>query len=114
MTATLQGAAPAVVAHGRTRMLHRVIMMLAIIVAAVAMTYLIGSGEFERKGTLVVPGTYHAIEGHRPRQPAGTRAEEHSGAHLPGERDVDLRGDPGGHGQAGAADLHGHVHRRHV
>ena len=61
MNATVQAAIPTVPAHAGKRMLHPVVMMLAIIVAAAAMTYLVGSGEFERKGPLVVPGTYQAI-----------------------------------------------------
>jgi uncharacterized ion transporter superfamily protein YfcC len=59
--ATRQATAPAATGHRRAHMLHPVIMMLAIIVAAVAMMYLIGSGEFERHGALVVPGTYQRI-----------------------------------------------------
>ena len=42
-------------------MLHPVVMMLLIIVGAIVLTYVIGSGEFERKDGLVVPGTFRAI-----------------------------------------------------
>lgn len=42
-------------------MLHPVVMMLLIIVAAVALTYLVDSGEFQRRDGLVVPGTYQSI-----------------------------------------------------
>jgi len=41
---------------------HAVVMMLLIIVAAVALTYVVPSGAFERtQGGLVVPGSFHTI-----------------------------------------------------
>ncbi|MEP6491175.1 MAG: Na+/H+ antiporter NhaC family protein [bacterium] len=47
--------------HSR-RMPHALVMMLLIITAAVALTYVIPSGEFQRKpGGLVVAGTYHTV-----------------------------------------------------
>src|SRR5690349_10309581 len=46
----------------RRRMPHAVVMMLAIIVAAVALTYVVPSGEYARTPTgLVVPGSYHVV-----------------------------------------------------
>jgi uncharacterized ion transporter superfamily protein YfcC len=53
-------AAPAA-RHGHAKIVHPVVMMLLIIVSAILLTYLIGSGEFERKDGLVIPGTYHSI-----------------------------------------------------
>jgi uncharacterized ion transporter superfamily protein YfcC len=54
---------PTSVAHDRTRrMPHALVMMLLIITAAVALTYVVPSGEFQRKaGGLVVAGTYHTV-----------------------------------------------------
>jgi uncharacterized ion transporter superfamily protein YfcC len=54
---------PTPVAHDRTRrMPHALVMMLLIITAAVALTYVVPSGEFQRKaGGLVVAGTYHTV-----------------------------------------------------
>jgi uncharacterized ion transporter superfamily protein YfcC len=47
------------------RMPHALVMMLLIITAAVALTYVVPSGAFERtKAGLVVPGTYHLIPKH--------------------------------------------------
>lgn len=41
---------------------HAVVMMLGIIVAAVALTYVVPSGQYQRtKGGPVVPGTFHTI-----------------------------------------------------
>lgn len=46
----------------RRRMPHAVVMMLGIIVAAVAFTYVVPSGEFSRTPAgLVVPGSYHVV-----------------------------------------------------
>lgn len=51
-------------ARGR-RMPHALVMMLLIITAAVALTYVVPAGAFERtKAGLVVPGTYHQIPKH--------------------------------------------------
>jgi uncharacterized ion transporter superfamily protein YfcC len=52
--------APAV-RHGHAKMLHPVVMMLLIISAAIALTYAISSGEYQRRDGLVIPGTYHTI-----------------------------------------------------
>ena len=45
--------------HGK--MLHPVVMMLWVLIAAVAMTWFVDSGQFERHGKLVVPGTYQVV-----------------------------------------------------
>ena len=45
--------------HGK--MLHPVVMMIWVVLAAVALTYLIDAGQFERLDKLVVPGTYHRV-----------------------------------------------------
>src|SRR3954469_16364936 len=45
----------------RGRMPHAVVMMLLIIIAAVGLTYIVPSGEFERKKDLVVPGSYQTL-----------------------------------------------------
>ena len=45
--------------HGK--MLHPVVMMLWVLAAALAMTWIVDSGRFERHGALVVPGTYQAV-----------------------------------------------------
>lgn len=41
--------------------LNPVLMMMAVIAVAVLLTYLVGAGQFQRHGALVVPGSYHAI-----------------------------------------------------
>jgi uncharacterized ion transporter superfamily protein YfcC len=53
-------ATPAV-RHGHAKIVHPVVMMLLIIVSAILLTYVISSGEFERKDGLVIPGTYRTI-----------------------------------------------------
>jgi uncharacterized ion transporter superfamily protein YfcC len=53
-------AAPAA-RHGHAKIVHPVVMMLLIIVSAILLTYVVGSGEFERKDGLVIPGTYRTI-----------------------------------------------------
>ncbi|KVU29055.1 C4-dicarboxylate ABC transporter [Burkholderia ubonensis] len=45
--------------HGK--MLHPVVMMLWVLAAAIALTWSVDSGRFERNGRLVVPGTYHVV-----------------------------------------------------
>ncbi len=45
----------------RRRMLHPVMMMLGVIIAALALTYMVDSGHYQRKGKLVVPGTYQVL-----------------------------------------------------
>ncbi|MGN6579574.1 MAG: SLC13 family permease [Bordetella sp.] len=45
--------------HGK--MLHPVVMMLWVLIAALAMTWFVDSGQFERHGKLVVPGTYQVV-----------------------------------------------------
>jgi uncharacterized ion transporter superfamily protein YfcC len=45
--------------HGK--MLHPVVMMLWVLAAALALTWLVDAGQFERHGKLVVPGTYHVV-----------------------------------------------------
>lgn len=48
--------------RGRRRMPHAVIMMLAIIVAAVGMTYVVPSGAYQRDAAgRVQPGSYHVL-----------------------------------------------------
>jgi uncharacterized ion transporter superfamily protein YfcC len=44
--------------HGR---LHPVFVMLAMLVAAVALTHLVPAGKFDHHGAAVVPGSYHQI-----------------------------------------------------
>lgn len=46
--------------HGK--MLHPVVMMIWVLLAALAMTWFVDSGQFERHGKLVVPGTYQVVE----------------------------------------------------
>ncbi|WP_052321696.1 YfcC family protein [Ralstonia sp. A12] len=41
--------------------MHPIVMMLWVIFAAICMTYLVDAGKFERKGKLVVPGTYQLV-----------------------------------------------------
>ncbi|AIY39235.1 Transporter [Collimonas arenae] len=48
-------------AHGKSRMLHPVAMMLLIMLVAIGLTYVLDSGEFQRHAKLVVPGTYQQI-----------------------------------------------------
>jgi uncharacterized ion transporter superfamily protein YfcC len=43
--------------HGK--MPHPVVMMIWVLVAALAMTWFVDAGHYERKDKLVVPGTYH-------------------------------------------------------
>ncbi|QBR00130.1 YfcC family protein [Paraburkholderia pallida] len=45
--------------HGK--MLHPVVMMLWVLAAALAMTWFVDAGQFERQGKLVIPGTYHVV-----------------------------------------------------
>ncbi|VVD87425.1 C4-dicarboxylate ABC transporter [Pandoraea iniqua] len=45
--------------HGK--MLHPVVMMLWVLIMAVAMTWWVDAGRFERAGKLVVPGTYQVV-----------------------------------------------------
>ncbi|WP_211461110.1 YfcC family protein [Collimonas silvisoli] len=48
-------------AHGKSRMLHPVAMMLLIMLVAIGLTYLLDSGQFQRHAKLVIPGTYQLI-----------------------------------------------------
>ncbi|AIP74750.1 YfcC family protein [Burkholderia mallei] len=45
--------------HGK--MLHPVVMMIWVLAAAVALTWLVDSGRYARNGKLVVPGTYQVV-----------------------------------------------------
>ncbi|MEM5398977.1 YfcC family protein [Paraburkholderia unamae] len=45
--------------HGK--MLHPVVMMLWVLAAALAMTWFVDAGRFERHDKLVIPGTYHVV-----------------------------------------------------
>jgi len=45
--------------HGH--MLHPVVMMIWVLIAAVALTYCIDAGRFDRKQQIVVPETYHRL-----------------------------------------------------
>ena len=45
-------------AHGS---LNPVVMMIAVIIAAVLLTYTVGSGRFARQGAVVVPGSYQTM-----------------------------------------------------
>jgi uncharacterized ion transporter superfamily protein YfcC len=47
--------------HGIRGSLNPVLMMIAVIVAAVLVTYVVGAGRFERHGGVVVAGTYKEI-----------------------------------------------------
>lgn len=47
--------------HPHGKMLHPVVMMMWVLAAALALTYLVSSGQFDRKDKLVVPGTYHVV-----------------------------------------------------
>ncbi|VVE09885.1 C4-dicarboxylate ABC transporter [Pandoraea eparura] len=61
--------APAGHAHGEPgkvekphgKMLHPVVMMLWVLIAAVAITWWVDAGRFSREGKLVVPGTYQVV-----------------------------------------------------
>src|SRR5690349_839533 len=47
---------------GERRMPHAIVMMMLIIIAAVALTYVVPSGEYQRTPAgLVVPGSYHTV-----------------------------------------------------
>ena len=48
-------------AHGKSRMLHPVAMMLLIMLVAIGLTYILDSGQFQRHAKLVIPGTYQLI-----------------------------------------------------
>lgn len=48
-------------AHGKSRMLHPVAMMLLIMLVAIGLTYVLDSGQFQRHAKLVIPGTYQLI-----------------------------------------------------
>tara|TARA_R110000868_G_scaffold57591_2_gene177820 strand:+ start:52272 stop:53663 length:1392 start_codon:yes stop_codon:yes gene_type:complete len=43
------------------RPVHPIIILMGILVLATAMTWLIGSGSFERAGRLIVPGSFHPL-----------------------------------------------------
>ncbi len=43
------------------KVFHPLVVMILVILAAAALTYVVGAGSFARHGALVVPGTYHAI-----------------------------------------------------
>lgn len=45
----------------KRKMLHPIMVMVWILLAAVATTYFVDAGRFDRKGKLVVPGTYHTV-----------------------------------------------------
>lgn len=45
----------------RSRALHPILIVLAILVAAAILTHVLPAGSFQRSGADVVPGTYHAI-----------------------------------------------------
>ncbi|VWD25853.1 YfcC family protein [Burkholderia contaminans] len=47
--------------HPHGKMLHPVVMMLWVLAVAIALTWIVDSGRFERNGRLVVPGTYHVV-----------------------------------------------------
>ncbi|MCA8296719.1 YfcC family protein [Burkholderia sp. AU30198] len=47
--------------HPHGKMLHPVVMMLWVLAVAIALTWSVDSGRFERNGRLVVPGTYHVV-----------------------------------------------------
>lgn len=47
--------------HIKSRMPHPIVMMLLIILVAMGLTYTLDSGEFQRNGHLVIPGTYKVL-----------------------------------------------------
>ncbi len=47
--------------HPHGKMLHPVVMMLWVLAAAIALTWVVDSGHFARNGRLVVPGTYQVV-----------------------------------------------------
>lgn len=51
--------APGAVAHKRA--LHPILMMLGILLLAMALTYVLDAGQFQRHGKLVEPGSYQSI-----------------------------------------------------
>lgn len=70
-------ATAALAAEPRRRTPHAIVMMLAIIVAAVVLTYVVPSGAFDRTpGGQVVPGSYHVVpkDFSGTLRPASTRA----------------------------------------
>ncbi len=48
--------------HVKSRMPHPIMMMLLIILVAAGLTYVLDSGEFQRSGHMVVPGTYKTLD----------------------------------------------------
>jgi uncharacterized ion transporter superfamily protein YfcC len=54
-----EGAGQEARPHGK--MLHPVVMMLWVLAAALAMTWFVDAGRFERHDKLVIPGTYHVV-----------------------------------------------------
>ncbi|WP_069261779.1 YfcC family protein [Paraburkholderia nodosa] len=58
-TTPTEDAKPETRPHGK--MLHPVVMMLWVLAAALAMTWFVDAGRFERHDKLVIPGTYHVV-----------------------------------------------------
>ncbi|MEX3949143.1 YfcC family protein [Paraburkholderia sp. EG287B] len=58
-TPPAEGARQETRPHGK--MLHPVVMMLWVLAAALAMTWFVDAGRFERHDKLVIPGTYHVV-----------------------------------------------------
>ncbi|WP_321929451.1 YfcC family protein [Paraburkholderia guartelaensis] len=58
-TTPAEDAKPETRPHGK--MLHPVVMMLWVLAAALAMTWFVDAGRFERHDKLVIPGTYHVV-----------------------------------------------------
>ena len=54
-------SSPAVIKKSEKKMLHPVAIMLLIMLFAMALTYVLDSGSFQRQGKLVVAGTYQVI-----------------------------------------------------
>ena len=90
---------------------HALVMMLLIIIAAVALTWIVPAGTFERtKAGLVIPGTYHTIP--KDSRPASSRRGGAPTAGVPGEPHRHRGLDPGRDGRGRGTDLHDPVHRR--
>ncbi|MEJ7139004.1 YfcC family protein [Amphibiibacter pelophylacis] len=67
-------------AHGHKRLLHPVVVMLWVLGMALALTWWLDAGHFQREGKLVVPGTYQVVA--KPESLGQLLA-----VHLPGKED---------------------------
>ena len=99
-TASGCAATPRPVGLRMPKMPHAVVMMLLIIVAAVALTYVVPSGTYERTPAgLVVPGTFHTV----PKEFASrARRRERGNVARPASPVAIVSSIPVGHGSLGA------------